>query len=105
VAAKDPMVTCVILHGTQGSSRSRYIRYALLRRVCVCVCVCGCACAVVRGQLGDRRFDPQAVLAQGRSAELAMRSSAPARLRHFAPPGTSGARLNDTVMAATTTLI
>ncbi|ELR19743.1 abhydrolase domain containing protein 3, putative [Acanthamoeba castellanii str. Neff] len=27
VAAKDPMVTCVILHGTQGSSRSRYIRH------------------------------------------------------------------------------
>jgi len=27
-AAKDPVVTCVVLHGTQGSSRSRYIRHA-----------------------------------------------------------------------------
>jgi len=28
-AAKDPVVTCVVLHGTQGSSRSRYIRQFL----------------------------------------------------------------------------
>jgi predicted alpha/beta-fold hydrolase len=53
VAAKDPMVTCVILHGTQGSSRSRYIRQFLRKGVaqnwrCVVLHQRGCGASPLR---------------------------------------------------------
>jgi hypothetical protein len=53
VAAKDPVVTCVILHGTQGSSRSRYIRQFLRTGVahnwrCVVLHQRGCGASPLR---------------------------------------------------------
>jgi predicted alpha/beta-fold hydrolase len=53
VAAKNPRVTCVILHGTQGSSRSRYIRQFLRTGVaqnwrCVVLHQRGCGVSPLR---------------------------------------------------------
>jgi predicted alpha/beta-fold hydrolase len=53
VEAKDPVVTCVILHGTQGSSRSRYIRQFLRTGVsqnwrCVVLHQRGCGVSPLR---------------------------------------------------------